>query len=109
MLAEFGFPPWESFSEAFPAERAMEILAPVFPKVQETIIRNSLVFEAVEPVVNYMRTFFPSLGFPAEPAVYTELTQWLRQQIASAIRRSGPWRDQKHVGVYLARNSSKAS
>ena len=104
LLAAFGYAPVQMPSDRFCIENAGEEFDTAGLVADETTIDNALVFTEVEPIVRYVLSSLPSFELPDEVAV--DMEHWVRSHAQRRLDgMGGTWRDQTHVGFYVATTS----
>lgn len=100
----FGLPEYHTPVERFCVENARETLAPWFATVEETIDENALVFNAAEPIVQYVLSCLPLPGQPDDPRLTGETAAWVAAEVPKRLAAlGGRWRDARNVGFYACK------
>ncbi|KFM99093.1 class I SAM-dependent methyltransferase [Bacillus clarus] len=101
MLVAFGLPEKSQTAAPFCLENGRELLQSSFPFVEETVIQNSLIFNSVTPIANYIASMFPSLNIPDNMHLHVEMQEWLKIEIENELAlRDGIWSDPKILAIY---------
>jgi ubiquinone/menaquinone biosynthesis C-methylase UbiE len=100
-VSRFGLPASPSPSAAFSTANAPDLLRAVFPRVQETVLRNALVFTDPSPIVRHVMTMIDIQQAADDPGLLAEIHAWLTTEAANRLAaKGGVWRDPKTVGVH---------
>ncbi len=98
----FGFASPERFVRSFTLENALPQLLPYCAAIEVVLLPDALVFQAVEPIVAYVCSLFPSWQGTDNGDLAREMRAWLEERTTKRFQAlGGVWRDEKLTGFFV--------